>query len=130
VDGLQPAQLALVEGDHHLAALVVGQAVAGAELAQQLDASAAQPGLERPGGVVEAGVDDPAVAAGLVPGQGRLLLEHGHGQVAPHAGHVVGQGDPDDAAPHDPDAPGPHAGSLRRPSPVASPAEQIGRSRH
>ena len=115
VDGLQPAQLALVEGDHHLAALVVGQAVAGAELPQQLHAPAAQPRLERPGHVVEAGVDDPAVAARLVPGQGRLLLEHGHGRVQPHAGDAVSQGDPDDAAPHDPDPECPHAGSLRPP---------------
>ena len=110
VDGPQPAQLTLVEGDHHLAALVVGQAVAGAELAQQLHAAPAQPGLERPGHVVEAGVDDPAVATGLVLGQGRLLLEHGH--VQPHAGDTVGQGDPDDAAPHDPDPASPHAGEV------------------
>ena len=43
-------------------------------------------------------MDNPAVAARLVPGQGRLLLEYGHGHVSP-AGDAVGQGDPDDAAP-------------------------------
>ena len=63
VDRLQAGQLAAVERDHHLAALLVGQGVGGAELLQQADAPAAQPRLERPGHVVEAGVDHAAVAS-------------------------------------------------------------------
>jgi hypothetical protein len=48
-----------------------------------------------------------------VLGQGRLLLQHGHVNIAAHAGDAVGQGDADDAAPHDPDASDRHAGSLQ-----------------
>src|SRR5690606_8067185 len=51
---------------HQLAAALDGHAVLVAEAIQRLTAFGTETGLERSGSVVEAGVDDAAVAAGLV----------------------------------------------------------------
>ena len=72
----QGGQLVRLGGDHHLAAALVLDAVALAVLVQEPRALHAQPRLQRPGGVVDAGVHHAAVAAGLVRGQLGFLLEH------------------------------------------------------
>jgi hypothetical protein len=76
-DGVQPLPLLVVQRHQDLADLVVGEALLGAEVLEQADPAAAQQCLERAGLVVEAGVDDAAVAAGLVRGEPVLLLEEG-----------------------------------------------------
>ena len=81
LDRAEPALLDLVEGDEHLAARVVPDAVLLAELPQHPDALAAQGRLERAGLVVETGVHDAAVAAGLVCGEPVLLLPERDGAV-------------------------------------------------
>src|SRR2546425_4897640 len=72
---LQAWQLVLAGGDDALAAAVDADAVGSAELHHQPRALDAEPRLGGAGLVVDAGVDDAAVVAGLVRGQRRLLLE-------------------------------------------------------
>ena len=81
LDRAEPVLLDLVEGDEHLAARVVPDAVLLAELPQHPDALAAQGRLERAGLVVETGVHDAAVAAGLVCREPVLLLPERDGAV-------------------------------------------------
>ena len=68
-------ELHLLGGDDHLAAVVDPDAVLGAERLEAIGALDTEPGLQRPGGVVEPGVDDPAVAPGLVGGELGFLLD-------------------------------------------------------
>ncbi len=71
----KPAQLAAVNRYDDLSALVVADAVGSAVLLEQRDTASAQCRLQRAGLVVEPGVDHPAVAPGLMPGDVVFLLE-------------------------------------------------------
>ena len=81
----ETAQLALVARHDQLAAALVGDGVllaVGVHLPRPGDA---QPGLERTGLVVDAGVDHAAVGAALTAGHVRSALEH-DGARAPGGG--------------------------------------------
>ena len=64
----------------------------------------AEPGLERAGRVVDAGMDDAAVAPGLVRRDVALLLEHRDGGVRAQLGQAARHGEPDDPGADDPDS--------------------------
>ena len=100
----QPLQLAFVEGDDELAALLVRDPALLDVRAQQLDAAPAELRLQRPGRVVDAGVDDAAVAAGLVERDVLLLLEHGHGRVGALLGEPSRYREAEDSGADDADA--------------------------
>ena len=59
---------------------------------------AAEVRLETAGGVVDAGMDDARVAAGLMPGQSFFLLDQQDGQAGVPALEFPGGGNPHDAA--------------------------------
>ena len=63
----------------------------------------AQAGLQRAGRVVDAGVQDAGVVAGLVEARDRLALEHGDRAVGLAAQQLAGDGEADDARAHDDD---------------------------
>src|SRR5581483_1012720 len=88
-----------VGGDDELAAPLVRDAVLGAEPVHPLAAVGAVAGLGRPGLVVQAGVDDAAVVAGLVAGEFALGLDHRDGGPGPGQRHPGRQ--PDDPAADD-----------------------------
>lgn len=67
--------LVLADGDDDLAAHLVGDAVLGTELDHPLPPESTQSGLVRPGLVVDAGMDHPGVASGLVPGDRAFLVD-------------------------------------------------------
>ena len=72
---LEPWQLAFGDRDDHLAAAIGRDALLfaiGVHLALSLDAETR---LERPGRVVDAGVQHPAVVSGLVLADARLFVE-------------------------------------------------------
>ena len=98
--GGQPGSLVFRRCHDQLPATVVGDAVLGAELDHPVPAPYGQVGLERTGRVVEAGVDNPAVAARLVGGDRGLLLEHHHRDVGQAADQGVGCGQAEDSATH------------------------------
>src|SRR5699024_2226698 len=75
VDGGQAFDLDLVSGDDDLSALVDGDVVPIGEVEQQRDAATAESGLEAAGLVVETGVDDTGVVAGLMGGRVVFLVE-------------------------------------------------------
>ena len=97
------SQLAFVKGDHELAAALERDAVRLGERLQTRLALAAQPSLERARRVVQAGVEDPAVVAGLVGRELRLLLEDGEPQVRRALGQAERRGQADDPAADDDD---------------------------
>ena len=101
VEVLQPSQLAFVGGDNHLAAGVVFNFVAVAEVNETVFAGHAEPGFPGAGTVVDAGVNDAAVVPGLVLRQARLFLNDGHAQIGAAFQQLHGRGQPDDAAAHD-----------------------------
>ena len=72
---LEPRQFVGRRRHHHLAGHAVRDRLAPAEVEQPLVAVAAQGRLQRPGRVVQARVDDAAVAPRLVQGDVPLLLE-------------------------------------------------------
>ena len=74
----QCAFLRCVGGHHQLAATPVRDAMRLAVVVQQLTPAHAQPGLQRPRGVVQAGVDDLAVARTGAGTDGRRGFEHDH----------------------------------------------------
>src|SRR5690606_9752730 len=86
-----------------LARLLVGQAVLRAVVLEESDPSAAEGGLEGARAVVEPGVDDSAVVAGLVRGDPVLLLEDGDAGAGAVEGDVAGQGQSDDPRSDDAD---------------------------
>ena len=90
-------------GDHDLAGARGRNAPLRAVAKQSLGPFGAQPRLERPGRVVQSGMDDAAVAARLVCRDLRLLLEHREREVRPGPPDRVGRREPDDAAPDDGD---------------------------
>ncbi len=104
VDLLQPVDLERGVGDDELAALVVGDAVDGGVLDEHLHTPPAQLRLEAARLVVEAGVHDAGVVAGLVGGQMRFLLEDGDGGLGFAEGELAGDGGADDASADDGDA--------------------------
>src|SRR5690606_30851321 len=83
-----------------------------AELPQQHVAAAGEAGLERVGGVVEAGVQHSAVAPGRVLGEVVLLLQHDDGRARVAGQPGVGEGESDDAAADHGDVGGGGHGSL------------------
>jgi hypothetical protein len=82
VERLEARDLRLRGRDDHLAARLHGDAVLVAEGLHQPHALDAEARLVGAGLVVDAGVNDPAVVAGLVLGDLPLFLEHHQ----PHAG--------------------------------------------
>ena len=77
-DRLDRGNLVLVDRDDQLAAALVGHAVLGAEAVQPAGSLDAQLGLQRPGRVVESGVDHAAVVrARLDPGPRVLFGDRG-----------------------------------------------------
>ena len=98
-----------VDGDHELAALVVAAARARRSTPdQQRGPRRAQLGLEAARLVVDAGVHDAGVVAGLVGGDPVLLLEHHDPAPGPPADELAADGQADDAAADDADALFPH----------------------
>src|SRR5262249_23602371 len=75
VDGLESRQFRLAHGDNDLAADLVGNPLGRAEFFHRALAGAAVDGLERPGLVINSGVENPRIVAGLMAGQLRLLLQ-------------------------------------------------------
>ena len=75
---LQHAELRLGRGDDDLADAPMRHVAAGAVLVEQRLAAHACRGLERPRGVVEAGVDDFGVAAGGLRADRVVAFEHQH----------------------------------------------------
>ena len=73
---LQPRQFIFRRSHDDLAAAFVWNVVPIAEVGQQLSAPHARLGLERAGLVIDAGVDDSAVVAGLMRRQPVLFFEH------------------------------------------------------
>jgi hypothetical protein len=95
------------ECSDELSALVVGQSALLAELLEQADPPTAEAGLERPGRVVDAGMDDPAVVAGLVDSEARLLLKQRQVGIGQQLEEATRQGDAEDPTAHHAD-PKPH----------------------
>ena len=93
-----------------------GTPSAAGEVEQRLRPGAAPARLEAAGRVVQPGVDDAAVATGLVPRPVVLLLEDGHLRRRVLTQHALGDGEPDDPAADDGDAAGAGHG-IRRVSP-------------
>jgi hypothetical protein len=85
---LESWQLVLGRRDDDLAAALVRDAAFVAVRRQRRRALHAQACLQRSGGVVDARMDDAAVATGLMPRDLRLLVEHDEPQpwMAPHQG--------------------------------------------
>jgi hypothetical protein len=73
----QAGKLRGVAGDDHFAAFLVGHSVFAAVLLEQPDAATAQGRLQRPWGVVDAGMGHAAVVSGLVDADPLFLVEHG-----------------------------------------------------
>ena len=97
----EAGQLVLAGGHDELAADLVGDALLLGEGDHRRRAGAAHEGLLRAGRVVEAGVDHPAVAPGLVGGPAVLLLDQGDVGVRVLAAEPLGDGQPDDPAADD-----------------------------
>jgi hypothetical protein len=98
----EPGQLRLVERDHDLAAALVRDLVLVREALHLGLALSAEPGLQRPGPVVEPGVEHARVVPALVRRELRLLLHHREAQIGPPQEQLVCRGQADDPAPdHD-----------------------------
>ena len=98
---VESRQLGLVEGDHELAAAFERDAVRLGERFELLLALAAERRLERPGRVVQAGVEDAAVVPALVAGEFRLLLDDRQPQVGALLEEAVRGRQPEDPAADD-----------------------------
>ena len=99
---VEPTDLRLVDGDDQLAALLVRQLALPAVIPQQLTAAGAQDGLEAAGLVVDAGVHDPGVVAGLVSAETVLLLEDVDGEPGIPTGELATDRQTEDATADDP----------------------------
>ena len=75
IEFLEGGNLGFVDGDDDLAAFFVGDAAFVAVMGEEPGAFHAVAGLEGAGSVVDAGVDDTAVVAGLVSGEVGLLFD-------------------------------------------------------
>src|SRR5918998_1249555 len=98
---IQPSDLALVAGDDHLAAPLVRDCMLFAIRVHLARARDAQASLERAWGVVDAGVNDAAVGAGLAPGHALTALEHRGSQVRAPARELAGDRQTEDACADD-----------------------------
>ena len=103
----EPAKLGLVAGDDHLAAPLVRDAPFVAVARQRRAAGYAGFRLERAGRVVDAGVDDPAIVAGLVPTELRLLLEDDQSGPGSAPDQLAGSRQADDPTAYDRNVTGP-----------------------
>ena len=103
LERVQATDLVGVDGDDQLAAGVEGQPVLGAVVLEQPPAAGAQLGLEAARPVVDAGVHDPRVVAGLVGADARLLLPDHDGAVRAPPGELARHGQAHDAGAHDPE---------------------------
>jgi hypothetical protein len=97
----EPRQLVLAERDDELADAVDGDGAALAVGVHARGAVDAQPGLQRAGRVVDAGVDHAAVVAALVCGRRGLALDDEQAAAGAAREHLAGHGEPDDAGPDD-----------------------------
>ena len=95
---LETRQFLLVQGHDELAGLAERDGMGLGERFEFGLALAAQPRLERPGCVVQAGVEDAAVVAGLMGRQGRLTFDQGEPHVRPAPQQLVRGGQTHDAA--------------------------------
>ena len=113
VEVAQGAQLGLLGRDDELAGDLVRDPLGTGEVEQRLRPGAAPARLEAAGWVVEPGVDDAAVAPGLVARPVVLLLEDGHLRRRVLTQHALGDGQADDPAADDGDAVGAGHGTRR-----------------
>ena len=95
------AELALVQRDDDLAAALDGDAALLAVVVQARGALDAQPRLQRPGLVVDAGVDDAGVVAGLAGAHLVGGVDDGHAQRRTAREQLARAGQADDARPDD-----------------------------
>ncbi len=98
---VQGRQFARIARHDHLPAAVVADPVLVAELVHLARALHAQARLERPGHVVDARVDDPAVGARLTARHRGSSLEHDRAQPGPAPRQLARHRQSDDAAAHD-----------------------------
>ena len=105
-EGLEARELVGLRCDHDLSADFVGDVVGLAELDHLADAADGEVGSERTGFVVEAAVDDSAVVAALVTGDGGLLFEDGDVDAGELLLKSPGGGESDDASADDGNARG------------------------
>ena len=96
-DGLEPADLRLVSGDDQLAAAGMGDASFGQIGIEPVLAGHAEPRLQRTLRIVEAGMDDLAVARGCLGADPFGGLDHQH--LAPGQRQRPRDGEADDAGP-------------------------------
>ncbi len=101
VNPLEGRQLFFVDGDDHLAANFVGDALLLAELDQGLATLAAVDRLERAGLVVDARVNHARVAARLVCSEAGLFFEHDDFFTGIEPLKLITSGEADDAAADD-----------------------------
>jgi hypothetical protein len=100
---VERAELARPGRDDDLAAALVGDPALLAQVLHEPRALDAQARLERPGGVVDARVQDAAVVAGLVAADLGLALEHRHAPARVAQDQLARDGQPDDARADDDD---------------------------
>jgi hypothetical protein len=92
----QTIKLPFVDRDDQLPALLEREISLSAIGAQKFEPASTELGLERPGRVVDAGVNDAAVVTSLMQGDVALLLEHGDLRVGAQLCHAAGYGETDD----------------------------------
>src|SRR5215204_493948 len=97
IERLHARQLGWFGGYEELAALLIVDALIAAEPRRRLHALAAELGFETSRLVIDTGVDDPAVAPGLVTRQRGLLLQHRDGDPREPLRHLHRRGEADDA---------------------------------
>ena len=105
VEILEARQFVLLGRDDHLADHVVGDAVLLAEVDQLLLAGHAEARFQRAGRVVDAGVQDAAVMAGLMLADLALFLQQHQPQARPAVQQFQRRRQPDDPAADDRDVP-------------------------
>ena len=103
VNPLERRQLAVVDGDDHLAADLVGDSLGRAELFHGLLAGPAVDRLERTRLVVDARVQDARVVAGLMMGQLGFLFEHHDAPAGVLPRDLIGRGQTDNSSANDRD---------------------------
>ena len=101
VETAEALQLGFIHGDDELAADFVGDAVVAAEGGHFLDAGDGEAGLQGAGLVIEAGVEDAAVVAGLVKANAGFFFENDNLTAGKTGGELEGGGQADDAAADD-----------------------------
>ena len=100
---VEARQLVVGQGHDELADPLDGDPLLGAVRLQRVLALAAEAGLQRARRVVEAGVDDAAVVAGLVGREPLLAFDEHEADVGPSAEHLASGRQAEDAAADDDD---------------------------